>query len=489
MALCYHTDDIKNFGWARVFGPLVTELKGLETDGINLKINGATCNFKVVLSCVTGDNLFLNGFLGFVESFSANHPCRHCTDHKSNCNCIHMENPATIRTVEQYDSAVVEQNVQETGIKTGCCLNDLTYFHAVTNHIQDLMHDILEGVCSYDLTLICRHLIKDGVFTLATLNSRMQSLDYGYHDASSRPPVITSLENEMLSFEASEMWCFVRYLPAAVGHLIKAGNKFWVFYLQLRQIMDLLFAPEILKLEIDLLRVLVSEYLEMRSSLFPSNRSKNKHHHMIHYPRLTERMGPMSRFWCMRFERKHQRYKRLMHISGNFKNVPKSVATRHQLHVASRMLLTPHSVSIVETGNGDTINLNQLHNGTLIDEVLGGGCLLMDFYKCDSTTVYGTLNKTGCYLLANVEEADEMPKFVHLLEMFIRDREEVIFICELVQTVAFDCHFHAWSIQPFRPRNYVHVNPKLLNYYIPLVVNYVTVDEEERGLIALRYRM
>jgi hypothetical protein len=40
MALFYHTEDIKNFGWEKVFDPLVKELVQLETDGIYLEMDG-----------------------------------------------------------------------------------------------------------------------------------------------------------------------------------------------------------------------------------------------------------------------------------------------------------------------------------------------------------------------------------------------------------------------------------------------------------------
>jgi len=39
----------------------------------------------------------------------------------------------------------------------------------------------------------------------------------------------------------------------------------------------------------------------------------------------------MVRTWCMRFEAKHERLKKLAMGIGNFTNVPWTLATRHQL--------------------------------------------------------------------------------------------------------------------------------------------------------------
>jgi hypothetical protein len=97
----------------------------------------------------------------------------------------------------------------------------------------------------------------------------MHSINFGYHDLSSKPPVIATLDNETLSFEAPEMWCFVRYLAIAVGSLIPRGDAIWLMYLHLWQMLDILFATEVLAGELDPLKALIAEYLEMLCSLFP----------------------------------------------------------------------------------------------------------------------------------------------------------------------------------------------------------------------------
>ena len=127
------------------------------------------------------------------------------------------------------------------------------------------------------------------------------------------------------------------------------------FYLSLRNILDIILSPTVQCGETKFLACLISEYLEMRHILFPEITAKNKHHHLIHYPRLIEEVGPMSSYSCMRFESKHQRYKRLMHIGGNFKNVPKTVSTSHQ-HVAFRMLRKDSSFSNVKVGRGTVVD-------------------------------------------------------------------------------------------------------------------------------------
>ena len=96
--------------------------------------------------------------------------------------------------------------------------------------------------------------------------------------------------------------------------------------------------------------MLIAEYLDIRLALFPNDSVKNKHHPMVHYPWFIQEMGAMYRLWSMRFEQKHQRYKQLMHILGNFKNAPKTIAVGHQHDVASHLLRNNGDGDEVEAG-------------------------------------------------------------------------------------------------------------------------------------------
>ncbi len=65
--------------------------------------------------------------------------------------------------------------------------------------------------------------------------------------------------------------------------------------------------------------------------------SAEAHQFNLHNPLLANnptyihfRLGPMMTSWCMRFEAKHQYFKKLAAGLGNFKNLALTLATRHQ---------------------------------------------------------------------------------------------------------------------------------------------------------------
>ena len=99
----------------------------------------------------------------------------------------------------------------------------------------------------------------------------------------------------------------------------------------LRDIVELVCAPQITKADVAFLNVLIEEYLEGRNTLFSNTKMRPKHHYLRHYPSLIMHFGPLVRLWTMRFESKHSYFKRCICNSPNFKNVCLTLAEKHQL--------------------------------------------------------------------------------------------------------------------------------------------------------------
>lgn len=75
---------------------------------------------------------------------------------------------------------------------------------------------------------------------------------------------------------------------------------------------------------------------------------------MSHYAELTLQFGPLVRLWTMRFESKHQYFKRCIRSSHNFLNVTSMLANRHQLHQAY-LSASPRFESDTDVSNTDMV--------------------------------------------------------------------------------------------------------------------------------------
>ena len=104
-----------------------------------------------ILGLILGDNLGLNTMLDFSKSFSANYYCRFCKARKSEALELFVENRELMRTIDNYSDDVNTNNFMSTGIYGESVLNQINSFHVVTNYCVDIMHDIFEGICHYDM--------------------------------------------------------------------------------------------------------------------------------------------------------------------------------------------------------------------------------------------------------------------------------------------------------------------------------------------------
>lgn len=121
-------------------------------EGIIISTNNVFHEVKFCLSLVLGDNLGVNSIQGFSESFSANVVCRFCKINKASLKVSCAENVELLRTVENYSVDCAELNFQLSGIKEASIWNYVHNYHVIRNSSCDIMHDVFEGVCRYDMS-------------------------------------------------------------------------------------------------------------------------------------------------------------------------------------------------------------------------------------------------------------------------------------------------------------------------------------------------
>lgn len=131
--------------------PLVEVFKDLENNGIEVKVEGKKITVYFVLALVLGDNLAVNGVLGFSESFSANFFCRIFKMPIADTKFASNAQESLLRNELNYTADLENLPFEECGIKFDTILNTLPNFHTTKNITVDIMHDLFEGVCHYNL--------------------------------------------------------------------------------------------------------------------------------------------------------------------------------------------------------------------------------------------------------------------------------------------------------------------------------------------------
>ena len=107
--------------------------------------------------------------------------------------------------------------------------NKLHGFRATKNLAFDVMHDILEGVCVYNMGHIIHYLVNVRHFidSFAVLNARIQGFNFSLDEEGDRPPIIYEFKkpSDFPAMKASEM-CFFRNFAFMIGDLVPICDEF-----------------------------------------------------------------------------------------------------------------------------------------------------------------------------------------------------------------------------------------------------------------------
>ena len=338
LALICRDNDLNHFGQSAVFTRLVYDLKQLE-NGIDVGLDQPV---RGTIVCIVGDNLGSHSLGGFTENFSVAHFfCRYCHASRSDLKEASLKvEVQELRTPDSYKQCIdhLNQNVDESsykGIKFDSIFNSLEYFHVCSLGLPPCIgHDLFEGVVKYDVRILLDCFIHAGWFTLTELNRTIETFPFKGVDRQNKPCSISKV-GDSISGQAVENWTLLRFLPLIISMIandaLDVRNPAWSLLLILHQIVEIVTSHELVSSNIAVLDMLIKDYLDGRTSQFPSKSLRPKHHYMAHYPQLIFIFGPLIHVWTMRFESKHSYFKECIRRVKNFKNVTKTLSHKHQL--------------------------------------------------------------------------------------------------------------------------------------------------------------
>ncbi|XP_065640489.1 uncharacterized protein LOC136073064 [Hydra vulgaris] len=368
----------------------------LETKGFTIKIDENNFKIFVVLVQIIGNNLGLNGVLGYVESFTATYPCRICKIKRKNFDCTFVESVELLRTKECYDYDVSLNNCSLNGIKEECCFNKIPSFHVNDNIYCDIMHDLLEGVCKYFFHKLLNYLVfQQKFFNLSDISSRIRNFSYDHSSIPSCPTEF-QIKNGFINIGAIEMLNLALSFPLLVG--------------------DLVYKPDLIYFA-----SIIAEFLQEYCYAFKCGLTL-KFHNLIHYPQIIKMLGPLSHMWVIRCEDKLRDFKKTASSVGNFKNICKTVAIRHQMDQSTRFMakhgLKNNEFSVAKT---EPILLCHVIDGQTVSELIGNYGLYREIFQSKSVSVNFVNFKVGDVVIHAVGEL--YPEFCIIKQIFISDTD------------------------------------------------------------------
>lgn len=437
--------DYKQYGNEKCLRALIDEIIRLEENGILIKTSEGERTVYFVLALVIGDNLGLNTILGFTPSFNHNFFCRFCKAIKSSTHKMCIDDQSLSRNLLNYDEDVNADDISSTGIKEFSIFNMINSFHVTTNFAVDIMHDIFEGVCHYDMCHIIKYLTSCNYFSLRTLNVRKQMFNYGEIEIGNISPKITEahLTNSHLKMTAREMMTFMHLFPLMVGDLVPRDDHVWLFLLNLSEIIDILLLYEIPSGLAERLRHLIKQH-HLDYVRFFNDTLKPKHHLMTHYFQIIFQSGPPRYYWTFRYEAKHKEFKTYARNITSRKNICVSIARKYQLQFANYL--------IEHEEPSYTINPNHIINSNYKELITSfcnhNGINSENFLSYSQCKYHSKMYKKGYFISQYLDTVCPVDVLIYeIVEIILFcNCDSVYLICKRTTVEKYHKHFAAYDI-------------------------------------------
>jgi len=335
-------------------------------------------------------------------------------------------------------------------------------FHVIDGLPPDIMHDLLEGVVPFEMALLLKHFVSKGYFTVDELNRTLASWKYGPLDKANKPVPITSTVGETIKQNTGRTWCLLRLFLLMVSSKVPVGDKYWQLFLELKEIVELVFAPHLAVGHVLMLQVKVHDHLQLFHELFPGKLLKPKQNFMLHYAKAMLVYGPLRNCWCMRFEAKHYYFSRLMRVVNNFKHACKTLAERHQMNLAyllaNNSMFAEHEMSVSATVN---VNINFLSESVV--EILRRSniCMSKPLHQCRFVKVNSIVYHCNMYVV--IDFVNDTPLFGQIQVIYVQNLKP--FFLVKVCTSEYDTHLSGYVMNA-TDEIAVYSIDQLLDYYL-----------------------
>lgn len=335
LALLVRYSYVKQCGWSTILKPMLDDLKKLAIDGFTVSIDDHEHIIHAALATISCDNLSAHMLGGFTCSFNSGRICRYCMATYGNMKHLFKEDDFILRTsdVHKCHLARVQQIPDDRatyGVYRPSPFEELDYFDTTTAFPPDVMHDLLEGVIPLVMKLVISKAHAEKHVTIREINEEMNKMCFGQNDKVNKPVQLSErLHIVGISGSASQKWCLFRLLPFLLAQRVPNDCTYWNVFLLCREIVEIVMAPKVRKDSLLLLNTLVEEFLMEMKNVF-GDVITPKCHYLTHYARLMQMYGPLRLLWCMRYEGKHQYFKKVAFNCRNFVNIASTLSRRHQ---------------------------------------------------------------------------------------------------------------------------------------------------------------
>ena len=154
-----------------------------------------------------------------------------------------------------------------------------------------------------------------------------------------------------MKYNAAQSKLFLRLLLLLLSNFVDQSSAYYTFPIQIIEFCQIVFSPGISKGTVTALESQIEEHLKLFKQLFPNKNITPKQHYCIYMPSHIISLGLPTRASRLSFE-STQNYFTGIAQNQNFKNLPVSLANRHEKMECCNFInnqLTPDSHPLFAT--------------------------------------------------------------------------------------------------------------------------------------------
>lgn len=458
------SEHLKKYGLNSILKNFVAGIKNLESpEGLTILVKGEERQFRGSLLMFIGDTLAANFVGGFKEGVAfAKKPCRSCHGTRDSIQASFDERNFESRdkvthadqcaTVDDVELTKVEKKFwsREFGVMGKSILSDIETFDVTKCMVQDLMHVGLEGLLELEIRHFLLYLTKNKFITLKKFNDNVSTFDYG-HLKKDKPSVIEPrhLDNKLRQ-NCAQLITLGTVLPFMLNDCVDDDDERLLNFILLLQILNGFLSFEITESDVSVLKLMIEVHHVAFVKLYRPPTPKC--HFMIHFPRQILRFGPLRHQWCMRFEAAHCRFKHMATVVKNFRNIPSTLAYRHQSQQCAELFKLPGdpAKNILYKGDevtpGRSVKLGDYEHSLLVSNCLNIFDLERKVVITKHVKVTGTAYNLGGIVLICNNDID-LPWFGRIIDIIVVDNAKVLVVKQL-RTLHYEITKNAYAVCP-----------------------------------------
>lgn len=476
----------------------------LAEDGIQVCHDGKQYTRKGGLVCILGDTPALQLIGGFKEGVSfAKKKCRTCDCTKEEILQHFTESEFTLRKEEEHiercETLKALSKEGQTywskhyGISGCSVLLRFPFFKVTECLMHDVMHIFFEGLAPLEVSLLLRHCISEGYFTLPQFNACVKSFTFGTRWSKSKPCQITHqniLPGHHVKQDSAQTWCLTMHLPLIIGHMVSVSDENWKNFIRLVQIITLCTSHRVDASTVAALEQLIATHHFKYTQLYPEQSVTPKMHYCVHLPRQMQKFGPLRNLWAMRMEAKHSLAKSKKW--KNFRNVPYSISVHYQKWMCAKMSsgycsgqpYFIHEADKVQEGTAEVIDNSHPLYPTLvlghpqIEANVDGPIVVM---STQEVTINAITYRVGDILYYKREE--DIKHFGQIIDIWVKNTLKY-FMLKKMAIVCFNSHLNSYEVKYTNSNVCTYPIPEGLWYPWPVIFGkdstkmFVTVDSD-----------